>query len=75
LQIITKSGQLHDIEFSTTPFSGGGKIVILGIMRDITERKNNEALRNEVAIANQTVLFKQNTSEALIHKMDLRLGE
>ncbi len=69
LQIITKSGQLRDIEFSTTPLSGGEKIVILGIMRDITERKNNETLRNEVAIANQTVLFKQNFLANMSHEI------
>jgi two-component system, sensor histidine kinase and response regulator len=69
LKIRSHTGELRDIEISTTPLGGMEKVLILGIMRDITERKNNEALRNEVAIANQTVLFKQNFLANMSHEI------
>ena len=69
LKIKSQSGELRDIEISTTPLGGMEKVLILGIMRDITERKNNETLRNEVAIANQTVLFKQNFLANMSHEI------
>lgn len=69
LRIKRQSGELRDIEISTTPLGGMEKVLILGIMRDITERKNNETLRNEVAIANQTVLFKQNFLANMSHEI------
>ncbi|MBW6478715.1 MAG: PAS domain S-box protein [Bacteroidales bacterium] len=69
LRIKSRAGELHDIEISTTPLGGMEKVLILGIMRDITERKNNETLRNEVAIANQTVLFKQNFLANMSHEI------
>ena len=69
LKIKSQSGEIRDIEISTTPLGGIEKVLILGIMRDITERKNNETLRNEVAIANQTVLFKQNFLANMSHEI------
>ena len=69
LQIKRKTGEICDIEISTTPLSTKDKIVILGIMRDITERKHNETLRSQVAVANQTVLFKQNFLANMSHEI------
>jgi two-component system, sensor histidine kinase and response regulator len=69
LKIESQTGEFRDIEISTTPLGGMEKVLILGIMRDITERKNNETLRNEVAIANQTVLFKQNFLANMSHEI------
>ncbi len=69
LQIRNQTGELRNIEISTTPLGTMDKVIILGIMRDITERKNNEALRNQVAIANQTVLFKQNFLANMSHEI------
>jgi PAS domain S-box-containing protein len=38
-EIITKSGQIKDIEVSTVKLDTQGEFMVLGIMRDITERK------------------------------------
>jgi PAS domain S-box-containing protein len=47
----------------------GDIIGILGTYHDISERKINEALRNEVAIANQSAVFKQNFLANMSHEI------
>ncbi len=70
MQIITRSGEIKDVEISTNILSNmGEEDLILGIMRDITERKNNEKLRNEVTIANQAANFKQNFLANMSHEI------
>ncbi|MFW5663587.1 MAG: PAS domain S-box protein [bacterium] len=70
MQIVTTRGEVRDIEISTNKLSSSGEEnLILGIVRDITERKNNEKLRNEVAIANQSATFKQNFLANMSHEI------
>jgi len=70
MRMVTRTGEVMDIEISTNQLSGlGEEILILGIIRDITERKNNEILRNEVAIANQSAVFKQNFLANMSHEI------
>ncbi len=70
MQIITKQGIIKDVEISTNQVSNPGEeLVILGIMRDITERKVNEKLRTEVEIANQSSVFKQNFLANMSHEI------
>jgi PAS domain S-box-containing protein len=67
--IITKTGKTIEVEISTTPLGAGDDIQVLGILREITERKNNEKLLREVAIAKQSVQFKQNFLANMSHEI------
>jgi PAS domain S-box-containing protein len=70
VQIITSNAQILDVEISTNTMSNiGYESHNLGIMRDISERKNNEKLRNQVAIANQSAIFKQNFLANMSHEI------
>ncbi len=44
-QVITKKGEIKDVEIKASIFELEGKKVLLGIFRDITERKRAEAQR------------------------------
>jgi PAS domain S-box-containing protein len=65
----TKNGTKLDVEISTTPIGSGEDLQILGVVRDITQRKNNENLMREVAIAKQSVQFKQNFLANMSHEI------
>ncbi len=70
MQIVTRRGEIIDVEISTNKLnSDGEENLILGIVRDITERKNNEKLRNEVAVAHQSATFKQNFLANMSHEI------
>ncbi|TVQ08374.1 MAG: PAS domain S-box protein [Bacteroidetes bacterium] len=70
MQIITTMGEIKDVEISTNKLNNiGEENLILGIVRDITERKNNERLRNEIAVANQSANFKQNFLANMSHEI------
>jgi PAS domain S-box-containing protein len=70
IQIISKSGKRIDVEISTNQLNTPGEEnLILGIMRDITERKNNELLLNQVSVANQSAVFKQNFLANMSHEI------
>ena len=69
-QLIKSSGEIIDVEVSTNKLSTiGEKNLILGIMRDITERKHLEKLRNEILVANQSATFKQNFLANMSHEI------
>ncbi len=42
-QIIRKSGEIADVEVNTVPIGKPGEVVVIGILRDITERKQLES--------------------------------
>jgi len=70
IQIVSKSGKKIDVEISTSQLNNAIEdSLILGIMRDITERKNNELLRNQVSVANQSAVFKQNFLANMSHEI------
>lgn len=41
-QLLTKSGQIRDVEVSTVSIGDKRKVMVMGIMRDITERKKSQ---------------------------------
>ncbi|MBI5282644.1 MAG: PAS domain S-box protein [Candidatus Solibacter usitatus] len=41
--ILTKAGEIRDVEIKGAPLKVGGQLVLLGVFRDITERKRMEA--------------------------------
>jgi len=41
-QMITKNNELRDVEVSTVPIGSGDEVQIMGIMRDITQRRSME---------------------------------
>ena len=69
VELVSKDKKTKDVEISTNPLYTPDGFIIMGIMRDISERKHNEALRNQVAIANQTVIFKQNFLANMSHEI------
>jgi len=69
IEIITKTGELKDIEISTTQIGDSKNINILGITRDITERKRTEKLQQEVLIAKEALKFKQNFLANMSHEI------
>jgi len=69
VQLITKSGVVVDVEVSTTMLKFEENFEILGIVRDITERKSNEALVREVAISKQSLQFKQKFLANMSHEI------
>jgi PAS domain S-box-containing protein len=69
-RLLTRQGVARDVEISTSILSIiGEEKLILGIMRDISERKNNETLRNEVIVANKSAVFKQNFLANMSHEI------
>lgn len=69
VQLKTKSGMLVDVEISTTLLKLDEKFEILGVVRDITERKNSENLLREVAIHKQSLQFKQKFLANMSHEI------
>ena len=69
MQIISGTGQLKDVEISTVALNSGEKPHILGIMRDITYRKRNQNLEQEVAVAKKSAQFKQNFLANMSHEI------
>ncbi|MDP8227835.1 MAG: PAS domain S-box protein, partial [Candidatus Electryoneaceae bacterium] len=63
LQIIRKNGELVDVEVTTVSLGKKGNPLILGIMRDITERKQAEELQDAVYRISQTVETTESLDE------------
>ncbi len=69
MEVKTKSGRLVDVEVSTTPIYKDGSLQVLGVLREISERKENEKLLRDVAIAQQSVKFKQKFLANMSHEI------
>lgn len=69
LEVITPQGKLKYVEVSTVKIEQGEQPFYIGIMRDITERKINENLRQKVILAQQAASFKQNFLANMSHEM------
>ncbi len=69
IQIVRQNGEIIDTEVSTTSIVEDTSDMVMGILRDITERKNNQKLRDQVNIAKQTVIFKQNFLANMSHEI------
>ncbi len=67
--IICKSGKKRQVEFSTTFIKRNDKKLVLGVMRDISERKKNEELNSEIAVTRKSAEFKQNFLANMSHEM------
>ena len=68
-KIITKSGKIKNVEISTMSLGDPKNSRILGVMRDITERKRVEKLQQEVFIANKSAEFKQRFLANMSHEI------
>jgi PAS domain S-box-containing protein len=69
LKVITKSGVVKDVELGAVMISKEPELLLLGVVRDITERKVNEKLRNEVILARQSAEFKQQFLANMSHEI------
>jgi PAS domain S-box-containing protein len=68
-QIVTKSGEIKDIELSSLLLSHEPEMFFLGVARDITEKKINETLRNEITITRKSAEFKQQFLANMSHEI------
>ncbi|MFP4288867.1 MAG: PAS domain S-box protein [Bacteroidales bacterium] len=68
-EIITQSGEIKQVEVSNASLKDNGKLKILGVMRDITERKRAVKLEQEIAVAKQSAVFKQNFLSTMSHEI------
>ncbi len=64
-----KNGEYKKVEFSVSKLKRNNKALLLGVMRDITERKRNEDLLREIEIARQSAIFKQNFLANMSHEI------
>lgn len=66
-QIRSKNGEIKDIELTTVSLSEAGKVVVMGIMRDITDRIKNEI---ELKEAKETFLGIINSLNEAVYILD-----
>jgi PAS domain S-box-containing protein len=69
MQILSKSGEIKEVELSTVVLKAGENPNILGVMRDITYRKQHQSLEQEVAVAKKSAQFKQNFLANMSHEI------
>ncbi len=69
MELLTKEGKVKDVELSTVTLDKKNQTKILGVMRDITYRKQHQKLEQEVAIAHQSAKFKQNFLANMSHEI------
>ncbi|MFW5891810.1 MAG: PAS domain S-box protein [Bacteroidota bacterium] len=67
--IVTKDGKNIQVEYSTSQIVIENKNLVMGIIRDITERKNNEELRNQVVLSKKSAEFKQKFLANMSHEI------
>lgn len=67
--ILTKDGQTIQVEYSTSQIVMDNKKLVMGIIRDITERKNNEELRNQIVLSKKSAEFKQKFLANMSHEI------
>ena len=69
LQVITKDGDVRDVELSMALLEDNEEKSFLGVVRDVTERKHNLELRNQVVVARQSAEFKQQFLANMSHEI------
>lgn len=62
-----KDGTLVDVEVSANPISYGGREVVCGVVRDISEAKRDEVVRKQ---AQEEILLLQTTTQAIADSSD-----
>ncbi len=67
--VICKTGEQKKVEFSTTLITKDNQELVLGVMRDITERKKNEELNKEIEVTKKSAKFKQNFLANMSHEI------
>ncbi|MFP4288490.1 MAG: PAS domain S-box protein [Bacteroidales bacterium] len=67
--IVDKDGKNIQVEYSTSQIVIENKNLVMGIIRDITERKNNEELRNQVLLSKKSAEFKQKFLANMSHEI------
>ncbi len=68
-QIKTKKGEIKEVETLTMGIETEGEIKILGVIRDITERKQSQKLKEEIAVAKRSLEFKKNFLANMSHEI------
>ncbi|MFO7977591.1 MAG: ATP-binding protein, partial [Bacteroidales bacterium] len=69
MEIRTKDGELKEVEMSVVALEDSSVPRVLGVMRDITYRKNHQNLEQEVAVAKKSAQFKQNFLANMSHEI------
>lgn len=69
-QLLTKDGQIRDVEISTVSVGEKSKVMVMGIMRDITERK-----KNQKALLKRDEELQQKNKELLVAKEMAEAGD
>lgn len=72
IPIISKTGKTTQIEVSTVPFQDENSVVVLGIMRDVTDRKEAEQALSESETRLRTII-EHSTEMYYIHGLDHKL--
>lgn len=67
-QIKSKTGEIKDIEITTVSLSGTGKVVVMGIMRDITDRIRNETVLRKAKETFLGIINSLNEAVYIINK-------
>ena len=68
-QIRNKKGEIIDVEVITMGIEISGKSKVLGLVRDITERKHSQKLKEEIAVAKKSLEFKKNFLANMSHEI------
>jgi PAS domain S-box-containing protein len=69
MEINTRDNRVIEVEVATTPILIGERMLILGVVHEVSERKQNEKLLRDVAIARQSVKFKQKFLANMSHEI------
>ncbi len=69
-QLLTKTGQVRDVEVSTVSVGEKNKVMVMGIMRDITERK-----KSQQDILKRDKALQQKNKELLVAKEMAEAGD
>ncbi|MFP4289597.1 MAG: PAS domain S-box protein [Bacteroidales bacterium] len=76
MQIKTKDGKVKDVELGTVSLGAANDLRIIGLMRDITSQKQaeeqarqKELLENKIAVARESLTFKQNFLANMSHEI------
>jgi PAS domain S-box-containing protein len=69
MEIKTRDDRVIDVEVATTPIILGDRMLVLGVIHETGERKQNEKLLRDVAIARKSVEFKQKFLANMSHEI------
>jgi PAS domain S-box-containing protein len=68
-QLKNNQGQWVDVEISASAITIGQQLVIMGVVREISERKRNEKLLRDFTVAQHSLKFKQKFLSHMSHEI------